>query len=121
MNGSDGTRLGRQVSLTYDINEDLRFSISNDLTYLRLKSIPVFFGRRISRIFGAALTKTMKPPKRHGRDRIEIDFTLIQNHNPYRYREAGAFAYLNVTRDDYHQRSTPSTKRSTFGLSGTDF
>ena len=29
-------QIGAEVSLTYDINEDLRFSISNGLTYLRL-------------------------------------------------------------------------------------
>ena len=59
-------QIGAAISLTYDINEDLRFSISNDLTYLRLTDTS-FSGRRISRSSGAALTKTMKPPKRHGK------------------------------------------------------
>ena len=93
-------QIGAEISLTYDINEDLRFSISNDLTYLRLTDTN-FFRTPDFEDFRGSFNQDDETTETSWEDRIEIDFTLIQNHNPYRYREAGAFAYLNVTRDDF--------------------
>lgn len=93
-------QIGAEVSLTYDINEDLRFAISNDLTYLRLTDTS-FFRTPDFEDFRGSFNQDDETTETSWEDRIQIDFTLIQNHNPYRYREAGAFAYLNVTRDDF--------------------
>ena len=93
-------QVGAEVSLTYDINEDLRFSISNGLTYLRLTDTS-FFRTPDFEDFRGAFNQDDKTTETSWEDQIQIDFTLIQNHNLYRYREAGAFAYLNVVRDDY--------------------
>ena len=93
-------QIGAEISLTYDINEDLRFSISNDLTYLRLTDTS-FFRTPDFEDFRGSFNQDDETTETSWEDRIQIDFTLIQNHNPYRYREAGAFAYLNVTRDDF--------------------
>ena len=93
-------QIGAEVSLTYDINEDLRFSISNGLTYLRLVDTS-FFRTPDFEDFRGTFNQDDETFETSWEDQIQIDFTLIQNHNPYRYREAGAFAYVNVLRDDY--------------------
>ena len=93
-------QIGAEVSLTYDINEDLRFAISNGLTYF--KSIDTSFFRTPDfEDFRGRFNQDDESTETSWEDQIQIDFTLIQDHNPYRYREAGAFAYLNVTRDDF--------------------
>ena len=93
-------QIGAEVSLTYDINEDLRFSISNGLTYLRLTDTS-FFRTPDFEDFRGTFNQDDETTETSWEDQIQIDFTLIQNHNPYRYREAGVFAYLNVVRDDF--------------------
>ena len=94
------SQIGAEVSLTYDINEDLRFSISNGLTYLRLIDTSLFRTPDFED-FRGAFNQNDETTETSWEDQIQIDFTLIQNHNPYSYREAGAFAYLNVTRDNF--------------------
>ncbi len=93
-------QIGAEVSLTYDINEDLRFSISNGLTYLRLIDTS-FFRTPDFEDFRGTFNQDDETTETSWENQIQIDFTLIQNHNPYNYREAGAFAYLNVTRDNF--------------------
>ncbi len=93
-------QIGAEVSLTYDVNEDLRFSISNGLTYLRLIDTS-FFRTPDFEDFRGVFNQDDETTETSWEDQIQIDFTLIQNHNPYRYREARAFAYLNVVRDDF--------------------
>jgi sugar lactone lactonase YvrE len=93
-------QIGAEVSLTYDINEDLRFSISNGLTYLRLIDTSLFRTPDFED-FRGAFNQNDETTETSWEDQTQIDFTLIQNHNPYSYREAGAFAYLNVTRDNF--------------------
>ena len=93
-------QIGAEVSLTYDVNEDLRFAISNNFTYLRLIDTS-FFRTPDFEDFRGAFNQDDETTETSWEDRIQIDFTLIQDHNPYRYREAGAFAYLDVVRDDF--------------------
>ena len=104
-------QIGAEVSLTYDINEDLRFSISNGLTYLRLIDTSLFRTPDFED-FRGAFNQNDETTETSWEDQIQIDFTLIQNHNPYSYREAGAFAYLNVTRDNFINKAIgPSNDR----------
>ena len=91
-------QIGAEVSLTYDINEDLRFAISNGLTYLRLTDTS-FFRTPDFEDFRGSFNQDDETTETSWENQIQVDFTLIQNHNPYRYREARAFAYLNVIRD----------------------
>lgn len=93
-------QIGAEVSLSYDINEDLRFSVSNGLTYLRLTDTS-FFRTPDFEDFRGSFNQDDETTETSWEDQIQIDFTLIQDHNPYQYREAGAFAYLNVLRDDF--------------------
>ena len=93
-------QIGAEFSLAYDINEDLRFSISNGLTYLRLTDTS-FFRTPDFEDFRGSFNQDDETTETSWEDQIQIDFTLIQDHNPYRYREAGAFAYLNVLRDNF--------------------
>ena len=94
------SQIGAEVSLTYDINEDLRFAISNGLTYFR-EIDTSFFRTPDFEDFRGSFNQDDESTDTSWENQIQIDFTLIKNHNPYRYREAGAFAYLNVTRNDY--------------------
>ena len=93
-------QIGAEISLSYDVNEDLRFAISNGLTYFRLIDTS-FFRTPDFEDFRGAFNQDDETTETSWENQIQIDFTLIQNHNPYRYREAGAFAYLNVVRDDF--------------------
>ena len=93
-------QLGAEFSLTYDVNEDLRFSISNGLTYLRLTDTS-FFRTPDFEDFRGRFNQDDRSTETSWEDQLQIDFTLIQDHNPYRYREAGAFAYLNMVRDKF--------------------
>ena len=97
-------QIGAEVSLTYDINEDLRFAISNGLTYLK-KIDTSYFRTPDFEDFRGRFNQDDETTDTSWENQIQIDFTLIQNHNPYHYREAGVFAYLNVTRDDYINRA----------------
>ena len=103
--------IGAEVSLTYDMNEDLRFAISNDLSYL-IKIDTSYFRTPDFEDFRGSFNQDDETTETSWENRIQIDFTLIQNHNPYRYREAGAYAFLNVTRDDYiNEALDPQNKR----------
>ena len=103
--------IGAKVSLTYDMNEDLRFAISNDLSYL-IKIDTSYFRTPDFEDFRGSFNQDDETTETSWENRIQIDFTLIQNHNPYRYREAGAYAFLNVTRDDYiNEALDPQNKR----------
>ena len=93
-------QIGAEVSLTYDINEDLRFSISNDLAYYTWTDTS-YFRTPDFEDFRGRFNQDDQVTATLWEDQIQIDFTLIQNHNPYRYREAGVFAFLNVIREDY--------------------
>lgn len=86
--------------VTYDVNEDLRFALSNRLAYFRY-SDKSFYRTRLFEDFRGAFNQDDESTQTFWDDRIQVEFTLIRNHNPYRYREAGAFAYFNIIRNDF--------------------
>jgi len=88
------------ATLTYDVNEDLRFAISNRLAYFRY-SDKSFYRTRLFEDFRGSFNQDDESIQTFWDDRIQVEFTVIRNHNPYRYREAGAFAYFNLTRNDF--------------------
>ena len=93
-------RAGLKATIAYDFNEDLRFSVSNDLAYL--KSVDESFYRaRDFEDFRGTFNQDDESTEVFWEDRVQFDATLIRSHNPYTYREASAFTYFNVIRTDY--------------------
>ena len=93
-------RAGVKATLAYDYNEDLRFAVSNDLAYL--KSVDESFYRaRDFEDFRGTFNQDDESTEEFWEDRVQLDATLIRSHNPYTYREASAFTYLNIMRTDF--------------------
>ncbi len=106
-------QLGAEIMLAYDVNEDFRFEISNDLIYLKYTDTS-FFRTRDFEDFRGRFNQDDESTQKMWEDQIQIDFTLIRNHNPYRYRTAGVFAYLNVIRNDFINDALDPTNRRFF-------
>ena len=100
-------QVAAEVDFSYDVNEDLRFGLSNSLTYLKFTDTS-FFRTADFEDFRGAFNQDDESTQELWEDQIRIDFTLIRNHDPYRYREAGAFAYFNVTRNDFINQALDS-------------
>ena len=92
-------RVGAEVTFAYDINEDLRFAISNNLEYLRLSDKSFYRGRDFED-FRGSFNQDDESTRKYWNDRVRFDVTLIRSHNPYTYREAGAFTHFRVIRSD---------------------
>ena len=93
-------QIDAKVSVSYDANEDLRVSVANTVSYTRLTDTS-FFRTPDFEDFRGRFNQDDESTQTFWEDRIQLDFSLIRNHNPYRYREAGAFAYFNVIRNDF--------------------
>lgn len=93
-------RAGVKATIAYDYNEDVRFAVSNDLAYL--KSVDESFYRaRDFEDFRGTFNQDDESTEEFWEDRVQFDATLIRSHNPYTYREATAFTYVNIMRTDY--------------------
>ena len=89
-----------KVTLAYDLNESFRFSISNTVTFFRLFYTD-FYRARDFEDFRGIFNQDDESTQTFIDDRVQVALNLIRDHNPYRYREAGVFAYLNVIRNDF--------------------
>ena len=89
-----------KVTFAYDLNENFRLSISNTVTFFRLFYTD-FFRARDFEDFRGIFNQDDESIQTFIDDRIQVDLNLIRDHSPYRYREAGVFAYFNVIRNDF--------------------
>jgi hypothetical protein len=89
-----------KVTFAYDLNENFRLSISNTVTFFRL-FYQDFFRARDFEDFRGIFNQDDESIQTFIDDRIQVDLNLIRDHNPYHYREASIFAYLNVIRNDF--------------------
>lgn len=89
-----------KLTFAYFVNEDLRCSISNTLSYLRM-SDKSFYRAQDFEDFRGSFNQDDESKQTFWDDRIELDLMVIRDHRPYHYREAKGFLYLNVIRNDY--------------------
>ena len=89
-----------KLTLSYLVDEDLRCSISNTLSYLRM-SDKSFYRAREFEDFRGSFNQDDESTQTFWDDRIELDLIVTRDHRPHHYREAKGFLYLNVIRNDY--------------------
>ena len=89
-----------RLTLAYLVNEDLRCSISNTLSYLRM-SDRSFYRAREFEDFRGSFNQDDESKQTFWDDRVQLDLIVTRDHRPYHYREAKGFVYLNVIRNDY--------------------
>ena len=94
------TQIDLRLRLTYDANENLRLGLANTLSYMRLTDTS-FYRSRPFEDFRGAFNQDDESTQTFWTDDVQLEFTLIRDHNPYSFREASAFAYLSVVRNDY--------------------
>ena len=88
------------LTLSYDLNESFRFTLSNRLTYVRMTDTSYYRARDFVD-FRGSFNQDDRATENSWDDRIQIDFTWIRNHSLYNYREARAFAYFSLIRLDF--------------------
>jgi len=91
--------LWMDLRFTYDVNEDLRLSLSNLAFYLRNR-YEIHYMRRSEDILGT-FNQDDQTLEDYFADFIEFDASIVLNHEPYRYREAGLFVYFGGGVYDY--------------------
>ncbi|MCH8295575.1 NHL repeat-containing protein [Candidatus Poribacteria bacterium] len=96
-----------KVTFSYDVNENLRGSMSNTLSYARLTD-KSFYRARDFEDFRGVFNQDDESIQTFWEDRVQLGVNLIRNHNPYRYQEAGAFVYFVVTRNDFINKALDS-------------
>ena len=89
-----------KLTLAYLVNEDLRCSISNTLSFLWM-SDRSFYRAREFEDFRGSFNQDDESKQTFWDDRIELDLIVTRDHRPHHYREAKGFLYLNVIRNDY--------------------
>ena len=89
-------KLNNDLLFAYDINQDIRLSLTNGLSWESKISDTWFRGPQYSDFRGSFPMDTRDQTKTI-KNKISLDFTCILNHNPYNYREAGANAFIELT------------------------
>ena len=87
------------LRFSYDVNEDLRLSLSNLAFYLRSRN-EIHYMRRSEDIQGT-FSQDDRTLEDYFANFVEFDASIVLNHEPYRYREAGFFAYFGGGIYDY--------------------
>jgi len=83
----------------YDVDEDLRLSLTNLGVYERMETED-YYKRRTEDIRGT-FSQDDVTTEDYIVGVIQLDANIILNHEPYKYREAGFFVYLGGGRYDY--------------------
>ena len=86
--------------LSYDLNESVRFALSNRLTYVHMTDTSYYRARDFED-FRGSFNQDDRATENSWDDRIQIDFTWIRDHSLYNYREARAYVYFNVIHLDF--------------------
>ncbi len=85
---------------SYDLNESIRLSLSNRLTFVHMTDTSYYRAREFED-FRGSFNQDDRATENSWDDRIQIDFTWIHDHSLYNYREARAFVYFNVIHLDF--------------------
>ncbi len=87
------------LTFDYDVDEDVRLSLSNLGFRTRVKTEDSY-RRRTEDILGT-FSQDDETTEYYRVGIVRLDANLILNHEPYKYREAGVFVYFGGGRYDY--------------------
>jgi len=87
------------LKFDYDINEDVRLSLSNLGVSTRMKTED-YYRQRTEDITGT-FNQADETTEYYRVGIVRLDANTVLNHEPYKYREAGAFVYFGGGRYDY--------------------
>lgn len=88
------------ITFTYDLNENYRIGLSNQLTYSRMTDTS-FYRAQDFEDFRGRFNQDDKTTESSWDNRIQLDFTWIRDQSIYNYREARIYAYLSTINLDF--------------------
>ena len=91
---------GANLTFSYDLNENYRITLSNQLTYVRMTDTSYYRAQDFAD-FRGTFNQDDKATESSWDNRIQLDFTWIRDHSIYNYREARAYAYFSVISLDF--------------------
>lgn len=89
-----------RLTFTYDLNENYRIGLSNQLTYIRMTDTS-FYRAQDFEDFRGSFNQDDRSTESSWDNRIQLDFTWIRDHGIYNYREARIYAYLSTINLDF--------------------
>lgn len=91
---------GANLTFSYDLNENYRIALSNQLTYIRMTDTSYYRAQDFED-FRGTFNQDDRTTESSWDNRVQLDFTWIRDHNIYNYREARAYAYFSTIRLDF--------------------
>ncbi len=88
------------LTFTYDLNEDCRIGLSNQLTYTRMTDTSYYRAQDFED-FRGSFNQDDRTTEFSWDNRIQLDFTWIRDHGIYSYREARIYAYFSTVNLDF--------------------
>lgn len=88
------------LTFSYDLNEDYRIGLSNQLTFVYMTDTSYYRAREFED-FRGSFNQDDKTTESSWDNRVQLDFTWIRDHNVYNYREARIYAYLSTINLDF--------------------
>ena len=102
-----------KVTFVCVVNEDFRCSISNSFACLWI-SDKRFYRARDFEDFRGSFNQDDESNQVFWDNRIQLGLSVTRDHNPYRYRQAQGFVYVNVTRNDFMNNALTSNNSRFF-------
>ena len=91
---------GANLTFSYDLNENYRIALSNQLTYIRMTDTSYYRAQDFED-FRGTFNQDDRTTESSWDNRIQLDFTWIRNHSIYNYREARVYAYFSTIHLDF--------------------
>ena len=88
------------LTLTYDLNENYRIGLSNQLTYARMTDTSYYRAQDFED-FRGRFNQDDRSTESSWDNRIQLDFAWIRDHGIYNYREARIYAYYSTINLDF--------------------
>ncbi len=88
------------LTFKYDLNENYRIGLSNQLTYARMTDTS-FYRAQDFEDFRGRFNQDDRSTESSWDNRVQLDFTWIRDQGIYNYREARIYAYLSTINLDF--------------------
>lgn len=88
------------LTFTYDLNENYRIGLSNQLTYIRMTDTSYYRAQDFED-FRGRFNQDDRTTESSWDNRVQLELTWIRDHSIYNYREARVYAYLSTVNLDF--------------------
>ena len=88
------------LTFSYDLNEDYRIGLSNQLTFVHMTDTSYYRAREFED-FRGSFNQDDKTTETSWDNRVQLDLTWIRDHSIYNYREARVYAYFSTINLDF--------------------